>query len=160
MPDARRHWDAVFALTLVALFAYAGLAAFGYPEEARLLPLAVALPGLALAVLQLALSLRPSKEVAEHPVAEPDALTPAERTRRTLEIAGWIIGIFVAVYLLGFPLAVPLAAVAYLRVVAGEGWLMTAAVAAVCWGTVFGIFDRMLHVPLPAGQLLRLFGLS
>jgi tripartite tricarboxylate transporter TctB family protein len=160
MSEGRRRWDAVFALILVAGFAYWALTALSYPADARLLPIAVALPALALAVIQLALSLRRSKEVVAEHAAEPDALTPAERTRRTLEIAGWIIGIFVAVYLLGFPLAVPLAAVAYLRVVARESWVLTTVVAALCWGVVFGIFDRVLHVPLPVGQLLRLFGMS
>jgi len=36
---------------------------------------------------------------------------------------------------------------------------MSIGVAAFCWAVVFGVFDRVLHVPLPAGELLRVFGL-
>jgi hypothetical protein len=97
-------------------------------------------------------------------VAEPsddsEVLTTAERTRRTAEIAAWIGGIFLAIYLLGFQIAVPLGAIAYLRVMAREGWVTSAIVAALCWGLVFGIFDRVLHVPLPTGQLLRMLGVT
>jgi hypothetical protein len=160
MSASRRRWDMAFSLVLVAVFAYAAVTALGYPEEARLLPLAVALPGLLLALVQVALSLRPPARVDAVPADELESLSPAERTRRTAEIAGWILGIFAAVYLVGFQIAVPLAAIAYLRVMARESWLLSVVVAAMCWGLVFGIFDRVLHVPLPTGQLLRLFGVT
>jgi hypothetical protein len=160
MSAARRRADVVFGVVLVVVFAYAAVAALSYPEEARLLPLAVALPGLALAVLHVALSLRPQRAAAAEAPDENEPLTPAERTRRTAQIAAWIAGIFLAIYLVGFQIAVPLAAVGYLRVMAREGWLTSAIVAGLCWGLVFGIFDRVLHVPLPTGQLLRMLGVT
>jgi hypothetical protein len=161
LSDTRRRWDLAFALVLLAVFGYAFATALGYPEDARLLPLAVALPGLALAAIQVILSLRPLAGAAvERPVGDRETLTPGERTRRTTEIAAWILGIFLAIYLVGFLIAVPLAAVAYLRVMAREGWVASLVVAVLCWALVFGIFDRVLHVPLPTGQLFRLFGVS
>lgn len=153
----RRRWDLVFALVLVAVFAYAGITALGYPEDARLLPLAVAIPGFVLALAQVALSLRPAP--AEEVSTEADALDPREHVRRTAQIAGWIVGFFLAIYLVGFLIAVPLGAFAYLRFAARESWLMSAIIAGLCWALVFGVFDRMLHVPLPTGQLFRLLGL-
>lgn len=160
MSSARRRWDFVFGLVLVALFAYAAVTARGYPEEARLLPLAVAIPGLVLALLHVGTSLRPQTAAIPEPPDENEPLTTAERTRRTGQIAAWIAGIFLAIYLVGFQIAVPIAAVAYLRVMAREGWLISAIVAALCWGLVFGIFDRVLHIPLPTGQLLRMLGVT
>ena len=160
MSAARRRWDVVFGLVLVAIFAYAAVTALSYPEDARLLPLAVALPGVALAVLHVALSLRPQSAAPAEPRDENEPLTTAERTRRTAQIAAWIAGIFLAIYLVGFQIAVPIAAVAYLRVMAREGWATSAIVAALCWGLVFGIFDRVLHIPLPTGQLLRMLGVT
>ncbi|HEV8536913.1 MAG TPA: tripartite tricarboxylate transporter TctB family protein [Candidatus Limnocylindria bacterium] len=157
MSAARRGWDVAFAAGLVLLFAYAGYTALEYPEDARLFPVAVALPGLGLALLQLALSLRPAAAAEPQSAPDRDSLAPAERTRRTLEIAAWIVGIFAAVYLVGFQIAVPVTAVAYMRLAAREGWLASGIVALLCWGLVFGVFDRLLHVPLPTGQLLRLF---
>jgi DMSO reductase anchor subunit len=160
MSDARRRWDVVFGIVLVVVFAYAAITALRYPEEARLLPLAVAIPGLVLAVVHVVLSVRPQGTAAAEPVDENETLTPAERTRRTAQIAAWIVGIFVSIYLVGFQIAVPLAAIAYLRVMAREGWLMSAGIAVLCWALVFGIFDRVLHVPLPTGQLLRMLGVT
>jgi hypothetical protein len=84
---------------------------------------------------------------------------PQERTRRTGEIAAWFLGIFAVVYLLGFLIAIPISAIAYLRVAARERWVTSIAIAALCWSVVFGVFDRLLHVPLPAGELLRAFGI-
>jgi hypothetical protein len=155
----RRRGDLAFALVLVAVFGYAFATALGYPEDARLLPLAVALPGLALAAIQVVLSLRPTPAPLESP-ADEETLTSGERTRRTAEAAAWILGIFLAIYLVGFLIAVPVAAIAYLRVMAREGWVASLVVAVLCWALVFGIFDRVLHVPLPTGQLFRLFGVS
>jgi len=93
------------------------------------------------------------------PTAEPsdETLEPAERSRRTAVIVAWILGMFAGVILLGFVVAVPLAAFAYLRA-AREGWVTSAVIAAICWAFVYGVFDRLLHVPLPPGELLKLFG--
>lgn len=165
MNDARPTrwaWDLAFALVLVAVFAYATVTALTFPEGARLFPLAIAIPSLLLAVLLAVISLRSHSSTMAPTPADPDAevaLTTDERTRRTAEIGAWFLGIFAAVYLLGFLVAIPIAAVAYLRFGARESWITSLGVAAVCWALVFGVFDRLLHVPLPAGELLRVFGL-
>lgn len=158
----RWAWDLAFALVLVAVFAYATATALALPEGAKLFPLAIAIPSLVLAVLLAVISLR-SRWTTTVPApvdAEAEAaLAPAERTRRTAEIGAWFLGIFAAVYLLGFLVAIPVAAIAYLRFAARESWVTSVAVAAVCWALVFGVFDRLLHVPLPVGELLRVFGI-
>jgi len=158
----RWAWEVAFALVLVVVFAYATATALALPEGAKLFPLAIAIPSLVLAVLLAVISLRSRGEtVAPRPPDPGDdaTLAPAERTRRTGEIAAWFLGIFAAVYLLGFLVAIPIAAVAYLRFAARESWVTSLGIAAVCWALVFGVFDRLLHVPLPAGELLRMFGL-
>lgn len=153
--------DLAFALALAAAFAWAVYQARVFPEGARLFPLAIALPALALAVLQAALSLRARASApAEERAADEDALQGAVRARRTAEISAWILGILAAVFLFGFLLAVPLAAIAYLRIAAREGWFASVTVAALCWALVFGVFDRLLHVPLPPGELIRAAGLG
>lgn len=156
----RWAWDLAFALVLVAVFAYATATALAFPEGAKLFPLAIAIPSLALAVLLAMISLR-SRWAAAAPPSDVDAetLPASERTRRTGEIGAWFLGIFAAVYLLGFLVAIPIAAAAYLRFGARESWTTSVGIAALCWALVFGVFDRLLHVPLPAGELLRLFGL-
>jgi putative tricarboxylic transport membrane protein len=158
----RWAWDLAFALVLTGVFAYATVTALVLPEGAKLFPLAIAIPSLVLAILLAVISLRArGTTVAPRPPGpvEDAALAPKERTRRTGEIAAWFLGIFAAVYLLGFLVAIPVSAIAYLRVAARENWVASIAVAALCWSVVFGVFDRLLHVPLPAGELLRVFGI-
>lgn len=159
---ARWAWDLAFALVLTLVFAYATATALALPEGAKLFPLAIAIPSLVLAVLLAAISLRSRGTIIAPRSPDPDddpTLAPEERTRRTAEIAGWFLGIFATVYLLGFLVAIPVSAIAYLRIAAREGWVPSVGVAALCWSLVFGVFDRLLHVPLPAGELLRVFGI-
>jgi hypothetical protein len=158
----RWAWDLTFALALIAVFAYATVTALSYPEGAKLFPLAIAIPSFLLAVVLAVISLRSRGTLVEPKPPDPDGdpmLTPAARVRRTGEIAVWIFGIFVAVYLLGFLVAIPVSAIAYLRFAARESWVTSVAVAGVCWALVFGVFDRLLHLPLPPGELLRMFGI-
>ena len=158
----RWAWDLAFALVLTLVFAYATVTALALPEGAKLFPLAIAIPSLVLAVLLAVISLRSRGTTVPSKPPDPDddpTLTPEDQTRRTAEIALWFLGIFAAVYLLGFLVAIPVSAIAYLRFAAREGWVPSAAVAALCWLVVFGVFDRLLHVPLPAGELLRVFGI-
>lgn len=157
----RWAWELTFALVLIAVFAYATVTAVSYPEGAKLFPLAIAIPSLVLAVALALISLRARGTIVAPRPPDPgdEALAPEERTRRTATIALWILGIFVAVYLLGFLVAIPVSASLYLRVAARESWPMSAGIAAVCWALVFGVFDRVLHLPLPPGELLRMFGI-
>jgi hypothetical protein len=76
------------------------LTALALPEGAKLLPLAIAIPSLVLAVLLAAISLRSrGTTVAPRPPDGGDdaTLAPQERTRRTGETAAWFLGIFAAV---------------------------------------------------------------
>ncbi len=159
---ARWAWDLAFALFLAAVFAYATVTALALPEGAKLFPAAIAVPSLVLSVLLAVISLRSRGAVGVPRAPDPGdeaTLAPEVRARRTGEVAAWFLGIFAAVYLLGFLIAIPVSAFAYLRFMAREGWMPSVGVAALCWVLVFGVFDRLLHVPLPAGELLRMFGL-
>lgn len=157
----RWRWDLVLSVVIATTFVYAVYEARDWAEEASLFPLAVALPGVALAIAQIVISIRSRGAAAEAVPADEEGTLPAgERSKRTAEIAGWILAFFAAVWLIGFQIAVPLGAVAYLRIAAREGWLPSAVVAAGCWALVVGVFDRVLHVPMPAGELLRILGVS
>lgn len=147
-----RRWDRAFALALAIVFAVAAYLALAWSEIARLFPLAVAVPGLVLALLAMVLPARTEP-------AEPDEeeLPGRELVRRTAITIAWILGLFVAVYLLGFLISIPLGAITYMRIIGRERWRTTLAVAAGCWAFIYALFDRLLHVPLPRGELVRLF---
>ena len=60
---------------------------------------------------------------------------------------------FVLLWLLGALIAVPLFAVVYLLTAARQSLLLSGVYALACWLFVYGLFDRALRVPLPAGAL-------
>lgn len=150
-----RRWDRAFALALAAVFAVAAYLALAWSEIARLFPLAVAVPGLILALLAIVLPARTEPAEPE----DDEELSGNELVRRTAITIGWILGFFAAVYLLGFLISIPLGAVAYMRIIGRERWGTTLGVAAGCWAFIYALFDRLLHVPLPIGELLRALGL-
>ena len=65
---------------------------------------------------------------------------------------------FLMLWLLGALVTVPLFAVAYLLAVARQSPLVAGGYALASWMFVYGLFDRVLHIPLPAGVLLRRLG--
>lgn len=154
----RRRIEAAFAALLVAMFAWSAWQATFWPERAALFPLAIALPATVLALVQLGSSAlaRPAPPAADE---VPSELPQRERLRRSLEAAGWIVGSAAAVWALGFLAAIPLASLLYLRR-AGEGWAASVVIPGATWAFMYGLFDRMLHVPLPAGELVRLVGVG
>lgn len=153
-----RRADAALALLIAVTAAWAAYEAWSFPEDARLFPLAIALPTLLLALVQVPLSLRGSTPAAAPDDGEED-LPGAERLRRTARSVGWILVFFVGVYLAGFEIAIAGGALLYLRLGAGERWPVSVVVAGLCFALVSGVFGRALHVPLPPGELLRALGL-
>jgi putative tricarboxylic transport membrane protein len=150
-------WAPVFSFLVTVLFAWALWEANDWWFRARLFPWVIAFIGLPLALIQFALDLRrfmKLKFTEKTAVPRDGALSIAQRT---LRITGWILGYFVALWSLGFSVAVPLVTVLYLKV-AGEGWLLVVPLTLFAWGLYY-VFYYFLHVPFPKGLLLSWFGL-
>ena len=87
----------------------------------------------------------------------PDVLATASRGEWT-EAVTWMAGFFLMFWLLGALVTVPLFAVAYLLTVARQSPVLVGTYALLSWMFVYGLFDRVLHIPLPAGALLTRLG--
>jgi putative tricarboxylic transport membrane protein len=146
-----------FSLGLVVLFAWALWQSLGFSVRAGLFPWAIGTAALVLAIAQLVQDMtgRSRSANAESAKSSPSS---AGATRRAVEIAGWILGMFVAIWLLGFSLATLLTAFLYLRVAARERWLLSIALSLGAFVLVYGLFERGLGVPFPPGQLFLMFG--
>jgi hypothetical protein len=66
-------------------------------------------------------------------------------------------GTFVAIWLLGFNIAGPLCTFVQLKFGGREKWFIVLIFSAISWLLIYGLFDRILHVPFPTGKLLGLF---
>lgn len=132
---------AAFSLALAALAAYAVYAALRWPPKAALFPLVMGIPLLVLALAQFLVDLR-----ERAPAAPPGA------SARALAVFGWMVAFILLVLLAGFPVAVPVFVLAYL-VIAGEGWVLSVALAAAAWGAFHLLFQRLLHFPFEGGLI-------
>ena len=148
------------ALGIMAMSGYGVMAAWAWPWTASLFPLAIGIPVFCLAAVEALWVLFGRTERGEtkdfqfsHDLPEKEIL------KRTGLAAGWILGFFAAILLLGFPLAVPLFVFLYLKVQGREGWLFSAVLTGAAWLFFYGLFDQLLHLPFPSGWLLEWSGL-
>jgi small-conductance mechanosensitive channel len=148
------------ALTIMAVTAWGIWSALAWPLKAKLFPLVIGVPLFLLATAEV-LWVVFGKKRAEAPDAKLSGGVPPEvAQRRTLLAAGWAVGFFLLIMLVGFLVAVPLLVFLYLRLQSKESWLFTVAFTAAIWALFYGLFDLLLHLPFPAGWLLSSLGFA
>jgi len=159
MPNA----SLALGLGIMAVSGYGVIAAWQWPWKAALFPLAIGIPIFCLAAIEVLWVLIGEKEAASDAGAARDfqisrELPRSEVVKRGIVATGWIAGFFAAIVLLGFPFAVPLFVLLYLKLEAKEGWILSGVMTAAVWALFYGLFDRLLHLPLPQGWLLEWLG--
>ena len=168
-----RAGDLVITLVLLVTFVAAYLAARSWPFEARLFPQLLCSAGIALALLKLVDSLIQvrHRQHGMRPVSTagfatgeaeadrggdgrehaPEYIFGTAGRRAWVEALGWVATFFVALYLFGVFVTVPLFALAYLLICGRHGWLGATVYAGVSGGVVWFVFGHLLAVPMPAG---------
>ena len=148
----------LFSASIVFILALALLQSRNFGFRAGLFPWAIGFPVLALAIVQLGMDLLGfERRLAHEGVGEIGLEIPRELVfRRNLGIIGWTLGFFVAIWLLGFSLAIPTTMILYLKF-AKEKWPVTLILALIAWLFFYGLFDYTLHVPFAEGQLFVWF---
>jgi len=94
------------------------------------------------------------KAVEDHGIEADEEIAPELVRQRTIAVISWTVGFFLAIWLLGFSIAVPLMILLYLKIAGKESWLMTAQVTFFSWLFYWGLFEKLLNVPFPEGLLL------
>ena len=150
----------VFSALIVVLFAWALWQSRDFGMRAGLFPWAVCIPGLLLGLGQLARDVMGRRDpvAAEMDAAAGPDVPAAVAARRTVEICLWILGFWMAIWLVGFSLATLVMTLLYLKVAARERWRMTLLLTALAVAFVYGLFEKGLAVPFPSGQLFVWLG--
>jgi TctA family transporter len=149
---------AAFNLCLVLLFAAALWESRRFDVRAGLFPWTITSTALLLAIVHFARGLMAPRRGESPDGRETAAATsPRESTRRTVAICGWILGMYAAIWLVGFSLATLLMTFLYLRA-ARERWPISVGLSLAGFAFVYGLFEAGLGVPFPAGQLLVWLG--
>ena len=143
-----RNASLALAAGIMLVAGYAVFAAKGWQWKAALFPLAIGIPLFCLAAVEVLWTLA-EKKVAEESAQRGIALPWA-----------WMIAFLALIVLLGFPIAVAVFVLVYLKLQAKESWLFSIVFTAAIWGAFYGLFDLLLHLPFPAGWLLEWLGLA
>ena len=155
----------LFALFFVGLFVYMLRETFyeirPMEERAALFPTVLGIPCLALALLafgqEVFMTLRRATATADPPEISSSLESSVMRSR-AVSIVAWTLGFFLAIWLLGFVIAVPIASFLYFRFAGGEKWPISIVLSLAAWAVFYGLFDYLLHLPFPEGQLFQLVG--
>ena len=153
----------VFSLTLMTVAAVAIFMTRQWSFKAAFFPLVTGIPLLVLATVQLLVDLFGRPPAAEETRLDLEFVTdvpPEMARRRTIAIFAWIGGFILLVFLLGFSLAIPFFVLAYLAPQPGVQLWLKVSLAAAAWGSFYGLFVYLLHLPFEAGQILIWFGLG
>ena len=156
----RERASALFSLAVATGLAWALWQSQDFGFRAGLFPWTIGVPVGALALVQGVRELtgRRGERRGGDPAALGRALPAAVLWRRTVGMAGWIVGYLGAIWLLGFSLAVPVTTACYLKLGGRERWPTALALAGLAWALFYGLFDYALHLPFPEGQLFRWVG--
>lgn len=148
-------------LGIMAISAWAVNGALAWPTKAALFPLAIAIPVFCLAAAEVLWVLLGAAEKNEAMDFQLSTHIPQKLVlRRTALAFGWILGFFAAIYLVSFPIAVPLFVFLYLKIQGREGWLISLIFPLGVWAFFYGLFDYLLHLPFPDGLIQTALGLT
>jgi hypothetical protein len=153
----------LFSLFLTVVAGYAIYRAAGWSFKTGFFPLAIAIPLLCLAALQIALEFFGAPEVESAGAVEAEFTNevPArEARRRAIATFVWIALFIGFVYFVGFPLAVPLFLLLYLRLQSRVNWVFSITLTAVTWAAFYALFERGIHLQFAPGQLQTWLGLG
>lgn len=151
--------QALLSLFVAAVAGVALTAAVGWPIKTALYPRVIGIPLLVLAAAEFILILRGAEDRGGSQAMDIElsaAPDPGLAFQRTAGIFAWILGFFLAIVLLGFPVAIPLFVLAYLRGQGREPWPLALVLAALAWLAFYALFVRLLHLPFLEGLLFRL----
>lgn len=162
----------VFSLFMISFFALIIILSLGYPEEARMVPLVVATPGIIMAIVQFFNEVRggrPVREPVEPNVPNPEKAAPAaeseapglslqEVKKREILMALWILIVLALILLFGFWVAIAVTLLLFTRLYGKEPWKISLGTMVTGWGIIYIIFSIVLKVPLFEGFLIRLMG--
>ncbi len=161
----------LMSLVMLAIFVTMVAMAATYPPDTRFLPFVIGIPGIVLALIQVASELvdarraagapptaKPGPDASAHEKAEAAAHGVYERppeVRREIVLLAYLVGLAAAVLLLGFWLAIPVFVIAFLRFHERETWRLTLALTASAWVVLYLMFDSLLGIIVHEGFLTQ-----
>jgi hypothetical protein len=135
-------------LTIVgSFFVYLFVKSLGWQLGAALMPRIVVIIGMPFLILRVIALLRrsdkPAGDIMDMGFRIGD--DPTGERRRFIRIGLYIAGLYLAIWIFGWHLALPLGMAFYVRVYGKMGWTGTIIVWASFLGTILLVYDQLLH---------------
>lgn len=152
----RRHVGSAFTVFMILFLAGVVWSASDFTHQARFFPWAIGIPALILTVFQLVIETvrvrRRETTGEEEDEGIVDLAVDRSVPLRTValragELAGWIVGYFVAILVFGFIVASPVFVLLYLVLRSQARWTVILLCLVLVMLLQIGVFDRVLHVP-------------
>ncbi|HEV8343310.1 MAG TPA: tripartite tricarboxylate transporter permease, partial [Candidatus Binatia bacterium] len=151
----RARWASAFSFLVVAVLVIALWQSRNFGFRAGLFPWTIGFPVLIFATIQFVMDLTGKTRFKSGGIGAASELPSDVAYKRTLSSAAWTVGYFVAIWLLGFSLAIPVTTILYLKIAGKEKWPIAITLTAIAWAFLYGLFDYTLHVPFPEGKLFE-----
>ena len=148
---------ALMSLCVAVVAMIVVIVALKWPFKTALFPVMIAIPVVFMAVAELVMSLQGRKKAEKGGVdfKLSEDVDPKVAMRRTLVTFAWIVGFFLLIVLVGFPIAVLLFLFLNLKLQAKEGWPLTILLTAATSVFFYGLFIRLLDIRFYEGVILR-----
>jgi hypothetical protein len=151
-----------FSAFLILVSGYAILTASRWSFKTGFFPLAVAIPLLLLVLIHLYLEVFGAPETHKGPAVDADFSGGVDESiakRRVVTIFSWIAGFILTVYLISFPLTVPLFMFLFLKFQSDAGWFQSLALTAITWVLFHLLFQRLVHIQFEGGAIQGWLGM-
>ncbi len=151
----------VLSAGIMLLSGAAVMIAMDWPWKAALFPIVIGIPVFCMAAAEVIWGLLDPAARSEAMDFKFSGQLPQKiATRRTLLAIAWMLGFLAAIVLLGFPLTVALLVFVFVKFQGREGWVTSGIFTIVVWVFFYAVFDRLLHLPFPAGWIQTWVGLA
>ena len=157
---------AIFSFGALVFFCVFVYQAQEWRMQARLYPLAIGIPMIILALIQVILDLK-GYEAKQSDDATPmdfrtttTSIDPALAFKRTIQIFSWFLGFFAGIWLVGFSITIPVMVFSYMHLFGKEKLMFSAITTSIAWVFFYALFVKLLTLPFPDGQIQTWLGLT
>ena len=143
-----------------ALFLYMFIESFGWPEGSALMPRIAIAIGTPFWVARLITLVRSTRETPSDMIMDLGFRTGADprgERIRFVRICLFIVGLYAAIWLVGFHIALPLGVFLYTLIYGRAGWIWSAVLGLLFLALIVGVYDHFLNATWHDPPLLRLF---
>ena len=144
-----------------SFFVYLFVKSLGWPLSAALMPRIIVIIGFPFLIVRLVSLLRRTTNSKAQSIIMDMGFRIGDDAKserqRFVRISLFIVGLYLAIWVLGFHIALPLGMLYYLRVYGKVSWKMALAIAVVFLATIIGIYDHLLHATWHEPLALKLW---